>query len=195
MFSLETSADIQIETERLVLRAPYRSDLTPLDDAILETLEELVLWLPWARPGHRRADSRQYLRHARLARSQRTAFEFVIAWRESEKICGMASLHRIDWLRRSAGLGYWIRRNAWGLGVATEAAGALMTHAFQVLELHRIEAHVALENKSSQRVVDKLGFTREGVARGVEVIGGRYMDHVQYSLLRTDPLGHTRSSG
>jgi len=177
---------MRIETERLLLRAPYRSDLRNLDDAILETLDELVRWLPWARLGHRRADSRQYLRHARLARSQRSAFEFVIASRDTEKICGMASLHRIDWLRRSAGLGYWIRRGSWGQGIATEAAAALMVHAFDSLELHRIEAHIALENKPSQRVIQKLGFTREGVARDVEVINGRHMDHIQYSLLRTD---------
>jgi len=186
VFSWDAGGDMMLRSERLMLRTPGRSDLGPLHDAIMESLEELVRWLPWARPSHRRADSRQYLRHARIARSQRSAFEFLILDGETEELYGMASLHRIDWLRRSAGLGYWIRKTAWGTGVATEAAEALLTHAFQVLELYRVEAHVAIDNKSSQRVIDKLGFTREGVARGVEVINGRYMDHIQYSLLRTD---------
>jgi ribosomal-protein-alanine N-acetyltransferase len=61
-----------------------------------------------------------------------------------------------------------------------------MARAFRTGELHRIEAHVALENRASQRVVEKLGFRREGVARQIEYVNGRYLDHVQYSRLRTD---------
>ena len=191
MFSWDTSGEMAIQTERLLLRTPRRGDLTALDTAIRETLDELVLWLPWARPGHKRADTRQYLRHARVARSHRSAFEFLLARPDTEEVCGMASLHRIDWLRRSAGIGYWVRRGAWGQGIATEAGHALVTEAFRVLELYRIEAHVATENKSSQRVIEKLGFHREGVARGVEFVNGRYLDHIQYGLLRTD-LAETR---
>lgn len=177
----------QIATSRLRLREPKRSDLEPLHEAIVETLQELVLWLPWARTGHTRSDTRRYLRGARLARSQRSALEFVIESALDSTLLGITSLHRIDWLRHSAGLGYWIRRSAWGKGFATEAARALSAYGFQVLGLHRIEAHVALDNPASQRVVEKAGFTREGVARENELIDSRYVDHIQYSLLEHDP--------
>ena len=50
---------------------------------------------------------------------------------------------------------------------------------------------MALENHTSQRVVEKLGFEREGVAREVEFVNGRYLDHIQYSLLRPKSLGRT----
>lgn len=178
-----------MRSARLLLRAPRRTDVTMLDEAIQETLDELVRWLPWARPGHRRSDSRQYIRHARMARSQRVAMEYVMMSAETGKLLGMASLHRLDWPRRCAGLGYWVRRSAWGQGIATEAGAAVVEQAFHRLDLHRVEAYVATGNRASQCVVEKLGFTREGIARELEFVNGRYLDHVQYSLLRRDLLG------
>jgi ribosomal-protein-serine acetyltransferase len=179
----------EILTARLRLRAPRRGDAVLLHEAIAETLPELVPWLPWARIDHGPAETRRYLRAARSAWSRQSAFEFVIELRDSERIAGITSLHRIDWLRASAGLGYWVRRTEWDRGVATEAANAALTHAINGLRLHRIEALVALENKASQRVVEKLGFTREGIARQAEYVDGRYLDHIQYSFLRSDLEG------
>ena len=176
----------EIVTERLRLRAPRRGDAAPLHDAIAETLADLVPWLPWARADHGAAETRRYLRAARSAWSRQSAFEFVIELRESGRLAGVTSLHRVDWLRASAGLGYWVRRSEWSRGIATEAANAALGHALAALRLHRIEALVALENKASQRVIEKLGFTREGIAREAEFVDGRYLDHIQYSFLRGD---------
>ena len=186
MFFWEGARSEEIRTERLRLRPPARHDLDPLHDAILESLPELVRWLPWAQPNHTRGDSRSYIRHARTSRNQGLALEYVVEDAHSGRLLGIMSLHRIDWFRRMAGLGYWIRESAWGCGVATEAGAAVLARAFRTGELHRIEAHVALENRASQRVVEKLGFRREGVARQIEYVNGRYLDHVQYSLLRAD---------
>jgi ribosomal-protein-serine acetyltransferase len=173
----------ELVTDRLRLRAPRRADAGPLFEAIAETLEQLVPWLPWARPDHSRSETRRYLRAARTAWARHTAFEFVIEAPTGGSILGVTSLHRIDWLRHSAGIGYWIRRSRFGEGLATEASEAVLAHAFGALMLHRVEALVALANKPSQRVVEKLGFTREGVARDAEFVDGRFLDHIQYSLL------------
>jgi RimJ/RimL family protein N-acetyltransferase len=186
LFFWEGSRSEQIHSERLRLRPPERGDLEALHAAIGETLPDLVRWLPWAQPNHQRSDSRQYIRHARAMRVRGLALEFIVEDARSGEFCGITSLHRIDWYRRTAGLGYWIRRSCWGQGIATEAAGAVLARAFRTGELHRVEAHVALENLASQRVVEKLGFQREGVARQIEYIDGHYLDHIQYSLLRTD---------
>lgn len=182
----DPAAGAEIGTARLRLRPPRRADLRPLHEAIAETLDELVRWLPWAREDHGRRDTREFVRRARAAWVRRLAFELVIEAPAERRIVGGASLHRIDWMRRSAGLGYWVRRTAQGRGIATEAAGALAEHGFRVYGLHRLEAHVAVGNDASHRVIEKLGFTREGIAREVELIGGEFCDHVQYSLLRRD---------
>jgi ribosomal-protein-serine acetyltransferase len=182
----------EILTARLRLRRPRRRDVGALHAGVLETLPDLIRWLPWAHEGHDRFDTRRYLRNARIARAQRSALEFVLELRETSTLVGASSLHRIEWGRRCCGLGYWIRRSAQGKGYATEAAGALAEHAIRELGLHRVEIHVALDNPASQRVAEKLGFQREGIAREVEFVNGRWVDHVQYSLLRheiTSALG------
>jgi RimJ/RimL family protein N-acetyltransferase len=179
-------APAELHTERLRLRGPRRGDSGPLHAAIEETLDQLVPWLPWARPGHSRAETRRYLRAARAAWARRTSFEFVIELAAGGTMLGVTSLHRIDWMRRSAGIGYWIRRSREGQGFATEACEAVLAHAFDALRINRVEALIALANKPSQRVVEKLGFTREGVAREAELIDGEFLDHYQYSLLDGD---------
>jgi ribosomal-protein-serine acetyltransferase len=176
----------ELMTERLRLRSLHRSDAGPLHEAIEETLAELVPWLPWARPGHSRTETRRYVRAARAAWARRTTFEFAVEELTGGRLLGVTSLHRIDWVRRCAGIGYWIRRERVGHGFATEAVDAVLSHAFGSLLIHRVEALIALANKPSQRVVEKLGFTREGVAREAEFIDGRFLDHLQYSLLDGD---------
>jgi RimJ/RimL family protein N-acetyltransferase len=171
----------------LLLRPPRRTDAGPLHEAIAETLPELIRWLPWARPGHSRLDTRRYLRGARLGWSRRSAFEFIVVDLDSESLVGVTSLHRIDWVRRCAGLGYWIRGSRQRQGRALEAARATARHAFGRLGLHRLELHIALANAASHGVAHGLGARREGIARDAERIDGRYLDHVQYALLSTDP--------
>jgi ribosomal-protein-serine acetyltransferase len=185
---LELSSEIELATARLRLRAPRRGDVDALDEAIRESLPELVPWLPWAHAAHGRADTRRYLRAARSARTKRNAYEWIALAAAGDRVVGIASIHRIDWSRRSAGLGYWIRRSEWGRGYATEMARAVVEDAIGRMHLHRIEAHVALDNRASQRVPEKLGFLREGIAREVEFVNGRWLDHVQYSLLEGDPV-------
>lgn len=176
-------ADSEIASQRLRLREPRRSDLDALHAAIEETLPELARWLPWAHLEHSRADTRRYLRGARLARAQRSALEFIVEDVVDGALLGVTSVHRIDWIRLSAGLGYWVRRSRQRKGVAAEAGRLLCEYAFRSLGLHRLEAHVALDNLASHRVVDRIGFRREGIARENEVIAGRFVDHVQYGLL------------
>lgn len=178
----------ELLTEHLKLRTPRRADAAALDEAVQETLDDLILWLPWARPGHKLGDTRRYLQGARAARRRRQAFEFVIEDQADARLLGMVSLHRIDWLRRSGGVGYWVRRSQQGRGIAPEAARAMLDVAFIECGLHRVEVLVALENKPSQRVAEKVGFIREGVARGAEFVNGRYLDHIQYALLRGDVM-------
>jgi RimJ/RimL family protein N-acetyltransferase len=177
----------ELATARLLLRPPRRTDAGALHEAIAETLPELVRWLPWARPGHSRLDTRRYLRGARLGWARRSAFEFLITELESERVSGVTSVHRIDWARRCAGLGYWIRSSCQRRGYALEAARAAALYAFERVGVHRLEVHVALGNAASHGVAQRLGARREGIARDAELIGGRYLDHVQYSLLSTDP--------
>ncbi|KPV52143.1 hypothetical protein SE17_17220 [Kouleothrix aurantiaca] len=84
---------------------------------------------------------------------------------------------------QSCHLGYKADAAAINQGVMTEALGAAIAYAFDELKLHRIEANVMPRNARSRRVVSKLGFAEEGLARQYLKINGVWEDHIHYVLL------------
>jgi ribosomal-protein-alanine N-acetyltransferase len=87
---------------------------------------------------------------------------------------------------QTATLGYWLGAPYTGRGLAHDALQALIPFAFDVLRLHRIEAAVMPLNTPSLRVLERLGFTREGIARRYLKIAGDWQDHFNYALLAED---------
>jgi [ribosomal protein S5]-alanine N-acetyltransferase len=84
---------------------------------------------------------------------------------------------------RSANLGYFVAREANGRGVATRAIGLALGEAFGPLGLHRVEAGTLTDNIGSQRVLEKNGFERIGIARDYLQIAGKWRDHVLFQRL------------
>ena len=89
----------------------------------------------------------------------------------------------------SATVGYWVDRNVAGLGIMPIALALVIDHCFGAVGLHRIEANVRPENAASRRVVEKLGFRREGVHLRYLFIDGAWRDHVCYALTREEVAG------
>ena len=85
-----------------------------------------------------------------------------------------------------ANLGYWVRTNSVGRGVATSATRLAARFGFEELGLHRIEIVAAVENIASQRVAEKAGALREGLLRKRLLIRGESQDAVLFSLLPED---------
>lgn len=83
-------------------------------------------------------------------------------------------------------LGYWVDQRVAGRGVVPTAVALVVDHCFDVAGLHRLEANVRPENAASRRVVDKLGFRREGRHERYLHIDGAWRDHLTYALVRDD---------
>ncbi len=104
-----------------------------------------------------------------------------------EKIAGDISIGNILFGNAmSCVLGYKIGRDFHGNGFATEALKEVIDYIFSELGLHRIEANVLESNKPSLRVLDKLGFASEAIARKYAKIEGRWQDHLRYSLINPE---------
>ena len=84
---------------------------------------------------------------------------------------------------RSANLGYWVDGARNGRGLATRAVAAAVEIAFGELGLHRLEAGALVENIASQRVLEKNGFERIGLAPRYLLIAGAWRDHFLYQRL------------
>lgn len=87
---------------------------------------------------------------------------------------------------RRAELGYWIARDRWNKGYATESARRLLAFGFEVLGLHRIEARHFLRNPASGQVMQKLGMQREGVERDWAIKWDRFETLAVYSILEPE---------
>ena len=97
---------------------------------------------------------------------------------------GGCALNDINQTHNFANLGYWVRTSRTGQGVATAAALLVAQFGFAKLGFTRLEIVAAVGNVASQRVAEKVGAMREGVARNRHVVHGRVYDAVMYSLIR-----------
>lgn len=167
-------------TDSAYLRLVDEGDADPIHEAVQRNRERLAVWMPWA--AHQQIEgTREFVQASRRQWSANAGFQAVIV--QHGAIVGVTGYGRVDWSNRSASIGYWIDAGAEGQGLVTRAVRALITHAFTVWELHRLEIRAATENLRSQAVSQRLGLTREGVLRQAEKIGDRYVDHVVFSVL------------
>jgi RimJ/RimL family protein N-acetyltransferase len=114
--------------------------------------------------------------------AQGVLFPYVIEDAESGSIAGGVTLRHFDPMRGVIEVGYWLFPPARGRGLATHAVKAVAREVF-ASGLWRIEAHVRIGNDASERVLERAGFTREGVKRRYLRHGGERVDASVFSLL------------
>ncbi|KAM1334792.1 hypothetical protein PS1_010585 [Malus domestica] len=89
--------------------------------------------------------------------------------------------------RHKADMGYALAARCWGQGITTKAVKIALSQVFKDYpDLVRLQSFVAVENKASQRVLEKVGFQREGVLRKYLYLKGDIKDMVVYSFLSSD---------
>jgi ribosomal-protein-alanine N-acetyltransferase len=143
--------------------------------------------LPW-RARHTPASYRAMRRV--VARRARMGTSLPFALRVEGRLAGQVTLDNIvRGALRSGYLGYWIDRSVAGRGMGSLAVALVCDHAFGEVGLHRVEADIRPENLPSQRLVERLGFRREGLLRRYLDIDGDWRDHVSYALLAEDLPG------
>jgi len=85
---------------------------------------------------------------------------------------------------RSADFGYWLGEPYWGRGIMTEAARAVVPYVLEHFGLNRLESAVFAWNPASMRVLEKVGFEREGVSRASVYRDGELIDRVVYAYVQ-----------
>jgi len=113
---------------------------------------------------------------------------FAIVETKTGKLVGAISL-MIKREHRRGELGYWIARDRWNNGYATEASQRVVDFGFESLGLHRIEARHFLRNPASGQVMQKLGMQKEGVERDWAIKWHRFESLAVYSILEEEWRG------
>jgi [ribosomal protein S5]-alanine N-acetyltransferase len=114
------------------------------------------------------------------------AANFAIRLSTGSPIIGSCGLRDIDAEHLQAELGFWIGKEWWGHGYASEAAAAVIRFGFETLGLNRICAHHMVRNPAAGKVLQHVGMLREGVLRQRVRKWGIHEDVVLYAILRDD---------
>jgi ribosomal-protein-alanine N-acetyltransferase len=117
---------------------------------------------------------------------RRVILKWGIARRTDDQLIGSVTLFNLDFNHRRAEIGYALGRPYWGQGYMHETLQALLAYAFEVLDLHRIEADVDPRNAASIKTLERLGFQREGCLRERWQINGEIQDAFFYGLLKRE---------
>ena len=169
-----------LDTPRLRLRALVEADIASLF-AIFNDPETMRYWSHPAMTDVSEAEA--LLREIQQHAEAKTLCQWGIARREDDLVIGTCTLFRIEREHRRCELGYILRRDHWGSGLANEALNALLKHAFGAMGLHRIEADIDPRNTASIRSAERLGFKLEGQLRERFFVAGEVQDSFIYGLL------------
>lgn len=172
-----------LETERLFLRELRESDAGAVlqifgDDAVthyydLPTFTDI-------------AQARQLIARMNARNASGDALRWGIALRENDTVIGTGGFNQFARGWFGAGVGYDLAQAYWNKGYMTEALRAMTRFGFDALLLNRIEALVVPGNLASARVLEKVGFSREGILREYGYWQDRFWDLEMFALLKRD---------
>lgn len=177
-------SSLQLTDEDLLLR-PFRlSDALPLYCAVRESSNELNPWMSWATDSYTETTAREYITIARARWEEHSFYAFAIT--RGEDLLGACTLSSIHSIYRFCNLGYWVRTSSHGHGIAGRAAKLAARFAFEHLGLVRVEIVIAVGNKSSLRVAEKINAHKEGLLLNRIAVGKAIHDAYMYSLVPSD---------
>jgi [ribosomal protein S5]-alanine N-acetyltransferase len=172
-----------LRTARLSLR-PFTDADT---DALFALRSNVQVMRYWDAPlWVERAQAEEFIAACRRMAKDGSGARWAIDRGSDEAFIGWCGLTRWNHVYRSASMGYCLDDAAWGCGYATEAARAVLHWAFDSLDLNRVQAEVDTRNAASARVLEKIGFVREGTLREDCVVNNDVSDSWVYGLLRRE---------
>jgi RimJ/RimL family protein N-acetyltransferase len=175
-----------LQTDRLRLRPFDDADAAALF-ALHSDAHVLRYWdsPPWTEP----ARAERFIAACRQMEVDGTGARLAVERVSDGAFIGWCTVSQWNPDFRSASMGYCYTEASWGHGYATEAGGAVLGWAFEALDLNRVQAEADTRNIGSARVLEKLGFQREGTLREDCVVNGDVSDSWVYGLLRREWKG------
>ncbi len=173
-------------TPNYMLRPFRRRDLASVDDAVRASLPDLARYLPWA-VDYDKSTTASFIRDSAAAWAEGRAFDFTIRNADRPDVhLGNVSVWWVSRPNLVGEIGYWVRSDVANQGICTEAAANVVQLGFEELGMHRITLRIAVGNRASERVAEKLGFSNEGLLRDEVRVGKAWVDHTVWGLLENE---------
>lgn len=186
--SINTTLSAHAAGGAITLRHPRWADYEAWAELRANNEGYLIPWEPEWGPNHlSRPSYRSRLSRLKKWVAQDQAYPFHVFRSGTETLIGACNVTHIErGAAQSAKLGYWIGEGFARNGFARAAVTTVSHFCFNTLGLHRIEAAVQEDNEASIKVLEAVGFTLEGRARGLLKINGVWRDHLIYARLSHD---------
>ncbi|MEO1066244.1 MAG: GNAT family protein [Pseudomonadota bacterium] len=177
-----------IETQRLSLCTPTMTHFEAWADLRQKSRSFLEPWEPtWPAGDLTRHAYRQRIRRYQKGERDNSGFAFMIIRRKTGELVGGITVSRVlRGVAQSCSIGYWVGLPHTNKGFMSEAVSGLLPEIFEEQGFHRLEAACLPTNRPSIRLLEKVGFQREGYAREYLKIAGKWQDHLLFAMLESD---------
>ena len=179
---MQAFANLPIRTARLELRPLREADVASL----FEIHSDPRAMRYWDAPIWNNDERGRAMVARDLALTTRDYLRLGIKLAAGGRLVGTCAFWGINVQCRRAEVGYILDSQSWGQGYMQEALSALLGYAFTELNLNRIEADTDPRNEPSARLLDRLGFSKEGHFRERCIVDGEVSDAAMYGLLQRE---------
>ena len=187
-FTTDTSPAVVIRGDGVELRRPLIDDFAEWATLRSDSRAFLEPWEPlWSEDDLSRRAFKLRVKRAATESDADEAYAYFIFRTQDQALIGGLTLGLVRrGVAQACTMGYWIGERYAGQGYMTRAVRTATRHAFDGLQLRRIEAACLPINQRSRALLERVGFQREGFARQYLCIAGRWEDHLLYALLASD---------
>lgn len=177
MISLKVDSDIELKMLEL-------ADAHEIFKLINGNRHYLRKWLPWLDFTKEENDTLGFIKRMRQDYANGVGIVFAIVYQDA--IVGAVGAHNIDTFHKKASIGYWLAENFQGKGITSRSCIKLIDYLFSELKLVRVESAAAVGNRPSRNVLSRIGMKEEGISRQCEFLYDHHVDHVKFSILRSE---------
>ncbi len=176
--------ELKWTTDRLLIRPYTSADVENVWRVASSPLVyQTTAYIPRRYP---RSRAEWWIRMVRSSMDNRTAFEFGMFERATGAYVGNMGVVNVRKDARIGSIAYYVDPSKWGNGYATEGGQAMLRFAFETLDLYRMVGTCMAHNTASRRVLEKLGFQFEGIARSELLKDGRFIDVAHLAILKPE---------
>lgn len=181
----DTSIDVILEDERLLLRPLVQADAVYLSAYVKE---EPTLWKYALTPITTDQEFEQYIATAVETRQLKSAYPFIVFDKLQNKYVGSTRFYDIQLENNSTQFGYtWYSEKTWGTGLNEHCKLLLLTYGFETIGFERVEFRADNRNKRSIAAMQKIGCTVEGILRNhLPTSDGTRRDSIVLSMLKKE---------
>lgn len=177
--------DFTIETLRVIIRPMKPGDY---DTFVSLTTKSPELWKYFTKDLSIDAELKEWVNDAMKEKAEFRRMPFTIIDRDTKDICGSTSFGNLSFYDKRVEIGWsWLAADYIGMGVNMAAKFALMSFAFEVMKMERVEAKTDFLNERAKAGLLKIGMKPEGVLRShMQMPGNRRRDSAYYAMLKEE---------